>query len=69
MLVIKHVLFSGWFLDIQGILGEAGSRGWEQLEGAVAARTGHCSTDYVHVYVTFVLSQTFEFGELLGLKP
>lgn len=44
--------------DIQGILGEADGRGGEQLEGAVAARARHCSTDHVHVYVTFVLSQT-----------
>lgn len=40
---------------IKGILGEADCRGGEQLQGAVAARTGHCSTDSVYVCVTFVL--------------
>lgn len=48
--------------DIEGKLGEEDCRGGEQLEGAVAARTWHCSTDYVHVYVTSfsVFSSTLE---------
>lgn len=46
-------MFAGWLSDIQGILGEADSRSGEQLEGVVAARTWHCSSNNVHVYVTF----------------